>query len=81
MRESTNRDLRRTTTALITAMPTITPTELTVCLLLLDGKSTREIASDLTISRRTVDNHRYNIRRKLAAPGNLVVELLRIVGE
>ncbi|MBL7989789.1 MAG: tetratricopeptide repeat protein [Chlorobi bacterium] len=45
--------------------PTLSTTEVKVCLLLRQNLSTKEIANLLNCSERTVENHRYRIRRKL----------------
>ena len=42
-----------------------TPTELRIAELVVKGKSSKEIAFVLGVSKRSVDFHRYNIRRKL----------------
>ena len=44
---------------------TITPTECRVLEMVAEGKTTKEIAKTLSISPKTVDNHRYNCRKKL----------------
>lgn len=53
--------------------PTLSAKELKVCVLLRNGYSTKEIAEILSTSERTIENHRYHIRRKLglAAEVNL----------
>jgi len=43
----------------------LTPTELQVLELIRTGKITKEIAQTLGLSKRTVDTHRHNIRKKL----------------
>jgi DNA-binding CsgD family transcriptional regulator len=43
----------------------LTAREKTVCSLLMEGKTNREIGAQLFISPHTVDNHRVNIFRKL----------------
>jgi DNA-binding NarL/FixJ family response regulator len=48
----------------------LTPTELRVLLLLAELKTTKEIASELGISPRTVDNHRAHICSKLDLQGS-----------
>jgi DNA-binding NarL/FixJ family response regulator len=45
--------------------PRLTPTELRVLRLILDGKPNREIACLLSRSKRTVEVHRSHIMRKL----------------
>ena len=44
---------------------TVTSREQTILLELAQGKSNKEVASDLNISVRTVETHRQNIKRKL----------------
>ncbi len=43
----------------------LTPTELQVIELIRSGKQTKEIADMLGVSKRTIDTHRHNIRKKL----------------
>ncbi len=43
----------------------LTPSELQVLQLIREGKMTKEIAEALGLSKRTIDTHRHNIRRKL----------------
>jgi DNA-binding CsgD family transcriptional regulator len=43
----------------------LTPTEMHIAGLIRDGRNTKEIAESLHISRRAVEVHRYNIRKKL----------------
>ena len=43
----------------------LTPREVEILTLLAEGRNNPEVASDLDISRRTVENHRKNINRKL----------------
>jgi DNA-binding CsgD family transcriptional regulator len=69
----------KTVAALVQAIPSLTPAELRVCLLILDGRSTREIARELGVVEKTVQNQRMSIRKKLGTRKNLLVELVRIV--
>jgi DNA-binding NarL/FixJ family response regulator len=48
----------------------LTPTERIVLRLIAESKTSREIADDLSISYRTVENHRYNICQKLGVSGS-----------
>ena len=48
----------------------LTPTELRVVKLISDLKSNQEIADELFISKRTVENHRVNIAKKLHLGGS-----------
>jgi len=43
----------------------LTPTELQIVELIRSGKPTKEIAEILNLSKRTVDTHRHNIRKKI----------------
>ena len=48
----------------------LTPTEMHIAGLIKDGRKTKEIAESLHISRRAVEVHRYNIRKKLKINNN-----------
>ncbi len=48
--------------------PDLSTTELKVCQLIRGNLSTKEIAEFLSVSERTVETHRYNIRKKLGLP-------------
>lgn len=54
----------------------LTERELEVCTMVVEGKSTKEIAFDLGISPKTVDGHRVQIMRKLEVDS--MVELIRL---
>jgi len=45
----------------------ITERELDVLVLIVEGLSNKEIADKISVSKRTVDNHRFNLMRKLGA--------------
>jgi len=56
-----------------------TPIEIRIANLIRQGKSTKEIASHLNLSSRTIDHHRYHIRKKLGInkeKANLATHLL-----
>jgi two-component system, NarL family, response regulator DegU len=54
----------------------LTPTEIRLLKLIADLKSNQEIADELLISKRTVENHRVNIAKKLDLTGtNAVLKL------
>jgi DNA-binding NarL/FixJ family response regulator len=48
----------------------VTPTEKKVLRLIAESKTSKEIASELFISYKTVENHRTNIAKKLSLHGN-----------
>ena len=54
--------------ALVKTYPQLTSTEVKVCSLIRYGLSSKEIAAQLCVSKRTIDNHRENIRKKLKLP-------------
>lgn len=49
----------------------LSTTEVKICSLIRTGLSTKEIASMLFLSQRTVENHRYNIQKKLNINGSI----------
>ena len=55
----------------------LTPTERRIMRLIADGKSSKEIGSELSIHYRTVENHRTNMCRKLNLEGEGANALLR----
>jgi DNA-binding NarL/FixJ family response regulator len=58
-------------------MRNLTPTERRVLRLVGDGKSSKEIGAELSISYRTVENHRTSMCRKLSLEGEGPSALLR----
>jgi DNA-binding NarL/FixJ family response regulator len=48
----------------------LTPTERRILKLLAENKTSREIAAELFVSHRTIENHRANICQKLGLSGN-----------
>ena len=61
---------RRTRAGNETGLDELTPTERRVLALLADLKTTKEIAADLGVSPRTIDNHRAHICLKLNLQGS-----------
>jgi DNA-binding NarL/FixJ family response regulator len=53
-----------------TGVDELTPTERRILVLLSDLKTTKEIAAELGVSPRTVDNHRAHICSKLGLQGS-----------
>lgn len=51
-------------------IPQLTPTERRILKLLSENKTSKEIASELFVSYRTIENHRANICQKLGLHGN-----------
>ncbi|HEY0611844.1 MAG TPA: response regulator transcription factor [Chitinophaga sp.] len=47
----------------------LSKTEIRIIKLIAEGKNTKEIAGELYVSIKTVENHRYNIARKLGLSG------------
>jgi len=47
----------------------LTPTEIQIANFIKHGSSSKEISNSLGLSQRTVDTHRYNIRKKLGVSG------------
>ena len=54
----------------VAGIENLTPAELRVLRLIADGHSSKEIADDLVINYRTVENHRTNICQKLGLHGH-----------
>jgi len=61
---------RRKRGPLAVELKDLTPTELQILKLIADLKSNQEIADELAISKRTVENHRVNIANKLNLSGS-----------
>ena len=70
---------RRFLTANCGAQPSLTPRELKIVQLVSDGNSSKEVATTLGISIKTVETHRTNIMRKLdlSSVGDLVRYAIR----
>ena len=61
-------DFRRSTPAgSVAGSPALSPREREVLQLMAEGKSTKQIASTLNISKKTADNHRAHLMAKLKA--------------
>ncbi len=68
------------TQKLTTAYPTLTPTELRICTLVRMNLRSDEIARLFCLSERTIESHRYKIRKKmdLAEGADLLKELIQL---
>ena len=64
---------KRQETTVQTGLAGLTPTERHILKLIAENKTTREIASELFISPKTVENHRSNISGKMGLKGNNAV--------
>ncbi len=62
---------------LLEKYPDLSRTETKICSLLKVGLTTREIASILNLSDRSVENHRYRIRKKLALGDKNISQFLQ----
>ena len=71
--DSLEKNLNDITTPILRGVSTkylkLTPTEIQVAKLIKQGQDTKEIASALFMSARTIETHRYNIRNKLGLKG------------
>ena len=56
---------RSTLRRLSKTYPALSHTECKICVLLRDGLSTKQMADMLKVTARTIDNHRYKIRKKM----------------
>ncbi len=59
--------LARLTAKATTTLPGLTPRQRQIMALVLDGHPSKNIAADLNISQRTVENHRAEIMRRTGA--------------
>ncbi|MFQ5494629.1 MAG: response regulator transcription factor [Phycisphaerae bacterium] len=74
--DAERRSLSAQRAAAAARLKSLTPRERQVMAHLVDGKATKRIAYELGLARKTVDVHRGNLMRKLAAES--VVDLVRI---
>ena len=68
---------RSVTQAIATRLQSLTPRELDVLRLMVEGRANKVIAIDLDISQRTVEIHRARVMEKLEA--NSLAHLVRMV--
>ena len=54
----------------VTGLASLTPSELTILRMIAEDKTSREIAEELGVSIRTVENHRANISSKVGVTGS-----------
>lgn len=72
-----NRESLQQRQAILTHLQELTPREMDVLLLMIEGKANKVIAADLDISQRTVEIHRARVMEKLRA--NSLAHLVRMV--
>lgn len=74
--------LRRVETLLAVRAPDLKPRELTICALIYENVNSKEMAEWLGLSERTIENHRYRLRRRfgLAEGEHLRPYILRMAG-
>jgi FixJ family two-component response regulator len=75
--DKTNRESLQQRQNIVARMQTLTPRELDVLRLMVEGKANKVIAIDLDISQRTVEIHRARVMEKLEA--NSLAHLVRMV--
>lgn len=64
---------------LLDKFPALSPAETKICALLRVGLTSREIAHMLTVSERSVENHRYRIRKKLGIGDTNIVQFFNSI--
>jgi two-component system, LuxR family, response regulator FixJ len=72
-----NRESLQQRQAILAHLQELTPREMDVLLLMIEGKANKVIAADLDISQRTVEIHRARVMEKLRA--NSLAHLVRMV--
>lgn len=64
---------------LLDRFPDLTPMELKVCSLLKVGLTSKEIAHILVLSERSIENHRYRIRKKLGIGETNIIQFFNSI--
>ena len=64
---------------LLDKFPTLSPAETKICALLRVGLTSKEIAHMLTVSERSVENHRYRIRKKIGIGDTNIIQFLNAI--
>lgn len=64
---------------LLEKFPTLSPAETKICTLLRVGLTSKEIAHMLTVSERSVENHRYRIRKKLGIGETNIIQFFNSI--
>lgn len=68
-----------TSTVSVVSFPGLTQRELAVARALCAGKTSHEIAADMSITVKTVDTHRLHVMKKLLGPKVSVANNVRLV--